>query len=137
MRHALRSDDLAPLAIDALARVPSKEAQLDLANLSVAPERPLPIRSQAAIALVEHIQKFGRFVTGAQADAIANAATAVEDADLRARLLAAQGVLSTSAKATGERLKVYVPKPIEPGKDEAPMPKVKEEGKDKPEEKKQ
>src|SRR5215467_10389440 len=28
MRHALHSDDLAPLAIDALARVPSKEAQL-------------------------------------------------------------------------------------------------------------
>jgi CheY-like chemotaxis protein len=137
MRHALHSDDLAPLAIDALARVPSKEAQLDLANLSVAPERPLPIRSQAAVALVEHIQKFGRFVTGPQADAIANAATTVEDADLRARLLAAQGVLSTSAKATGERLKIYVPKPVESGKDEVPMPKVKEEGKDKPEEKKQ
>ena len=65
IRYALFSDDLAPLAIDALAHVPSKEAQLDLANLAVAPERPVPVRSQAAIALVKHIQTYGRFVTGA------------------------------------------------------------------------
>lgn len=133
MRSALFSDDLAPLAIDALARIPSKDAQLDLANLAVAPERPVPIRSQAAIALVKHIQKFGRFVTGPQADAIANAGATVEDADLRARLLAAQGVLKTDLKATGDRLKAYVPKAAEPAKDAAPPPKEKEEPKGKEE----
>jgi hypothetical protein len=130
IRSALFSDELAPLAIDALARLPSKDAQLDLANLSVAPERPLPVRSHAAIALVKHIQKYGRFVTGPQADAIANAAATVEDADLRARLLAAQGVLKTDLKATGDRLKAYVPKPAEPAKDEVPPPKEKEEPKE-------
>ena len=83
MRSALFSDDLAPLAIDALTHVPSKEAQLDLANLAVAPSPAVPVRSQAAIALVKHIQRYGRFVTGPQADAIANAAATVEDADLR------------------------------------------------------
>ena len=137
IRSALQSDDLAPLAIDALARIPSKEAQLDLANLAVAPERPVPIRSQAAVALVKHIQQYGRFVTDPQADAIANSAAATEDADLRARLLAAQGVLKTDAKATGDRLKAYVPKPVEPAKDEAPKPKDKEEPRDKPAEKKE
>lgn len=137
MRHALMSDALAPLAIDALARLPSKDAQLDLANLSVAPERPLPIRAQAAIALVEHVQKYGRFVTGPQADAIANAAATVEDPDLRARLLAAQGVLRTNAKITGDRLKAYEPKPVAPAKEAAPMPKEKEEPKDQGEDKKQ
>jgi hypothetical protein len=131
MRYALFCDDLAPLAIDALTHVPSKESQLDLANLAVAPERPVPIRSQAAIALVKHIQRYGRFVTDPQADAIANAAATVDDADLRARLLAAQGVLKTDLKATGDRLKAYAPKPVEPAKDEVPPPKEKEDPKDK------
>jgi CheY-like chemotaxis protein len=137
IRYALFSDDLAPMAIDTLARLPSKDAQLDLANLAVAPERPIPIRAHAATALVEHIQKYGRFVTGPQADAIANAAGTVEDADLRARLLAAEGVLKTDARSTGDRLKAYVPKAVEPAKEEAPLPKEKEEGKDKEEPKKQ
>jgi CheY-like chemotaxis protein len=136
MRFALFSDDLAPLAIEALARVPSKDAQLDLANLAVAPERPVPIRTQAAAALVEHIQKFGSFVTGPQTDAIANASGTVEDVELKARLLAALGVLKTDPKATGDRLKAYTPKPVEAAKDDAPMPKEKEEAKDKPAEKK-
>ena len=137
MRSALFSDELAPMAIDALARIPSKDAQLDLANLSVAPERPLPVRSQAAIALVKHIQKYGRFVTAPQADAIANAAATVEDADLRARLLAAQGVLKSDLKATGDRLKSYVPKPAEPAKEEVSPPKEKEDPKEPPVDKKE
>jgi hypothetical protein len=124
IRGALKSDDLAPLAIDALARMPSKEAQLDLANLSVAPERPIPIRSQAAVALVEHIQSYGKFVTGPQTDAIAAAAGTAEDAALKAHLLAAQGVLKADAKSTGDRLKAYVPQPAEAQpKEEAPAPK--------------
>jgi CheY-like chemotaxis protein len=123
LRGALRSDDLASLAIDALLRLPSKEAQLDLANLAVAPERPIPLRTQAAAALVGHIQTFGRFVTAPQADAIRQAAESVEDNDLKARLLAAQGILQPSAKLTGERLKNYVPKPPELPKEEVPPSK--------------
>ena len=96
----------------------------------MAPERPVPVRSQAAIALVKHIQRYGRFVTGPQADAIANAAATVEDADLQPGLLAAQGVLKTDLKATGDRLKAYTPKAVEPAKDEAPPPKEKEEPKE-------
>jgi CheY-like chemotaxis protein len=130
MRGALASDDLAPLAIDAVARVPSKDVQLDLANLAVAPERPIPVRTQATAALVGHIQTFGRFVTVPQADAIRNAAETVEDVDLKARLLAAQGILQPNAKLTGERLKNYVPKPPE-AKEEVPPAKEKEDPKEK------
>ena len=136
LRFALFSDDLAPVAIDAIVRLPSKEGQLDLANLAVAPERPAAIRSQAAAALVEHIQTYGRFVTGPQADAIVNAVGATEDVDLKARLLAAQGVLKSDAKATGDRLKGYVPKPVEAPKEEVPPPKEKEDPKDKEDPKK-
>jgi hypothetical protein len=131
LRFALFFDELAPGAIDALARLPSKDAQLDLANLAVAPERAVPVRSQAAGALVEHIQKYGKFVTGPQADAIVTATGATEDADLKARLLAAQGVLKSDAKATGDRLKGYVPRPAEAPKGEVPPAKEKEEPKEK------
>ena len=131
MRGALKSDDLTPLAIDALTRISSKDVQLDLANLAVAPERPVPIRTQAATALVEHIQSFGRFVTDPQADAIAQSANATDDLELRTRLLAAEGVLRANAKGTGDRLKGYVPKPVEAPKEEVPPPKEKEKDKEK------
>jgi CheY-like chemotaxis protein len=135
LRGALKSDELAALAIDAVAKIPSKEVQLDLANLAVAPERPIPIRTQAAAALVEHIQTYGRFVTGPQADAITEAVPVVEDLDLKARLLAALGVLKADGKTTGDRLKGYVPKPAEAPKDEVPPPKEKEDPKENPEKK--
>jgi hypothetical protein len=128
IRRALLSDDLAPLAIDALAHIPSRNAQLDLANLAVAPDRPIALRTQAATALVGHIQAYGKFVTGPQAEAIANTAASTQDADLRARLLAAQGVLKADARTTGDRLKQYVPRAAEP-KEDVPPPKEKEEPK--------
>ncbi len=130
IRGALRSNELAPLAIDALARISSKDAQLDLANLAVANERPVPIRIQAAAALVEHVQAFGRFVTAPQASSIAQSASATEDLGLKARLLAAEGVLRADSKGTGARLKVYVPKAGEAPKGEVPPPKEKEEPKE-------
>lgn len=126
IRGALKSDDLAPLAIDALVKISSKDAQLDLANLAVAQERPVPIRTQAATALVEHVQTFGKFVTSAQGDAISQAAASTEDVELKARLLAAQGVLKADAKSTGDGLKGYVPKLGTAPKDDVPPPKEKE-----------
>jgi CheY-like chemotaxis protein len=111
---ALKSDDLAGLAIDAVVRIPSREAQQDLANLAVDGTRPVPLRSAAADALVTHIQSYGKFVTGPQADAVTTAAGATEDAELRARLLAAQGVLKSDLKGTADRLKGYVPKEAPP-----------------------
>jgi hypothetical protein len=130
IRGALLSDELAPLALDALVRMPSKEAQLVIANLASAPERPVQLRTQAAGALVEHIQSFGRFITGPQGDAIAAAAASAEDPDLRSRLLAVQGVLTADPKATGARLKGYVPKAVEPKKEDVPPAKDPDEKKE-------
>jgi len=133
LRGALKSDEFAPLAVEAIVRLPSKDVQLDLANLTVAPERPVPIRTQAAKALIEHMQAFGRHVTVPQSDAIANSVGTTEDLELKSHLLAALGVLKTDAKGTGDRLKNYVPKPapppkedIPPVKEEVPPPKEKE-----------
>lgn len=129
IRGALRSDDLAGLAIDAVVRLPSREAQQDLANLAVDGSRPVPLRTQAADALVQHLQTFGKFVTGPQAAAVAAAAGTVEEPALRARLLAAQGVLKSDLKGTADRLKGYVPKEAPP-KEAPPKEEPKEEKKD-------
>ena len=134
VRQSLQSDDLAPLAIDILARLPSREAQQDLANLATSGTRPAPVRTQAADALLKHVHAFGKFVTGPQTDALITAIDAADDVELRSKLLALQGVLRTDSKATGDRLRKYAPKVIE-GKVDAPPPK--EEPKDKPEEKKE
>ncbi len=130
IRSALKSDELAPLAVDALVKLSTREGQQDLSNLATDAGRPIPLRSQAADALVKHIQTFGKFVTGPQADSIAASALAADDAELKARLLAVQGVLTSTIKGTTDRLKGYQPKPVE-AKDAAP-PKEdpKEEKKD-------
>ena len=126
LRGALKSDEFAPLAVDALVRLPSKDVQLDLANLAVAPERSVPIRTQATNALIEHVQAFGSFVTMPQTEAIANSVGATEDLDLKSSLLAALGVLKADSKGTGDRLKNYVPKPAAAAQEPVPPPKEKE-----------
>src|SRR5262249_12701157 len=56
LRAALRSDDLAPAAIDAMAALPGKNPQQDLADLTLDPARPAPIRVKAANGLTRHVQ---------------------------------------------------------------------------------
>jgi CheY-like chemotaxis protein len=56
IRAALRSDDLAPAAIEAVGQLPGKEAQQDLANLVLDTARPANLRVKAAEQLVRHIQ---------------------------------------------------------------------------------
>jgi hypothetical protein len=67
-------------------------------------------------------------VTGPQVNAVAAAAGTAEDPELRARLLAAQGVLKSDLKGTADRLKGYVPKPPPPPA--PPKEEPKEEKKD-------
>src|SRR5207247_1383610 len=63
LRAALRVDALAADAIDAVAAFSSAEAQQALVSLAVsaAPaDRPLPIRTKAADAAIQHIQAHGK-----------------------------------------------------------------------------
>jgi hypothetical protein len=59
IRAALKSDDLAPAAIETVGRLPGKEAQQDLANFVLDPARPVPFRVKAAEELVHHMQVHG------------------------------------------------------------------------------
>jgi CheY-like chemotaxis protein len=53
--NALRSDDLAPAAIDAAGRLPGKEPQQRLADLVLDTARPAALRAKAAQELARHI----------------------------------------------------------------------------------
>ncbi|HEV3144637.1 MAG TPA: hypothetical protein VGZ47_12180 [Gemmataceae bacterium] len=56
IRAALKSDELAPAAIEAVGHLPGKDAQQDLANLVLDTARPANLRTKAAEQLVRHIQ---------------------------------------------------------------------------------
>ena len=72
LRDALRFDDLAEPAIDAVAQFKSPGAQQDLLNLALTPGRPPALRVKAADAVIRHIQaKFYEMVvdeTGADVE---------------------------------------------------------------------
>ena len=124
IRQALGSDELALIAIDTIVRMPSKLGQQDLATLATSDSRPAPIRIAATDALIRSVQTFGKFVTPEQVDALAVIAKATEDADVRAKLNTAIGVLKPDAKQTGGMLKNYVPDlSAPPAKEKGPDPK--------------
>lgn len=64
LRQALNSDDLAGPAVEALARIPTTDAQQDLLKLAHAKQRPVPLRVQAAEATTRHIQAYGKLTSG-------------------------------------------------------------------------
>ena len=133
---ALRVDDLAEPAIDAVARSASSEAQQALVSLAAAPTRPLPIRLKAADAAVRHIQLHGRLSPATLAGAVANLSNTEPNAEMRSRLLVLKGLLAPDPKAYVNDLKTYDPPlvPVAP-KGPAPMPKDPKEPKDPKDEK--
>jgi CheY-like chemotaxis protein len=135
LRDALRSDDLADPAIDAVARFGSPGAQQDLLNLALTAGRPVPVRVKAADAVIRHIQTHGKAIEKGQAEAVTAMAAKEENAELRGKLLVIRGFVgATPAEFLGE-LRGYspplVPPPAKPpekkGSDEpVPEPKPKE-----------
>jgi CheY-like chemotaxis protein len=121
LRQALQNPELAPLAIDAVARLASKEAQQDLASTilgGLAPE----VRAQATDALIKHIQQRGKMISDPQRLLLLDKARTETDPALKNRLLALKGVLSANARDTGTQL-LAIPTgapaaPKEPAKDE-------------------
>jgi CheY-like chemotaxis protein len=135
LRDALRSDDLAEPAIDAVGRFSSPGAQQDLLNLALTAGRPVPLRVKAADAVIRHIQTFGKSIEKGQAEAVTAAIGKEENAEVRGKLLVIRGFVgATSAEFIGE-LRGYappiVPPPAKPpekkGSDEpVPEPKPKD-----------
>jgi CheY-like chemotaxis protein len=132
LRAALRIDDIAEAAIEALSKFGSADTQQALLSLAVNAMRPLPIRSKAADAGVRHIQANGKLVPKNISDEIADAATKEPDVALRGKLLTLKGMLAHNSGTFLNDLKGYTP-PLIPGalpklppKEKEPEPKPKE-----------
>ncbi len=130
LRKALRSKDLAPQAIEAVAKLSSKEAQQDLASVVLAnsEDNPPANRIAAADALIKHIQLRGNLLSQPQIQLLTDLANTEANADLKGKLISLQGIFSANAKSTGAKLLEYIPA--------APMPKEPKEPEKKEEEKK-
>jgi CheY-like chemotaxis protein len=118
LRHALQRPEHALLAIDAVERLSSKEAQQDLASVLLS-NLDAPIRARAGDALIRHIQQRGLMTSAPQRKLILDLATTETDPAVRIRVLALKGILDADAKAIGKGLIGYTPAP-------APAPAPKE-----------
>lgn len=109
LREALRSAELAPLAIEVVARLPGKEAQQDLAAFALKQEQPPELRSRAAAELSKHIQTHGNLLTRAQVQLLDEQATSESNTEVRARLLAVMGSLRPTTQRNSELIQRFDP----------------------------
>jgi hypothetical protein len=126
--EALRTGRLSPrgqiAAIDALARLPGSRPQLELIHTILDNARPAAppndVRTAAAEALVQNIQRFGVQVTQSEFAPVRTLARQEKlPAQFKAQLAVLIGSLRPDARTTGERLKRYQPdlvKPLPPPK---------------------
>mgnify|MGYP002780553737 CR=1 FL=1 len=124
LKTALREDELAEPAIDALSRIPTADAQQDLLNVALAGTRPAEIRFRAADRAQLHIQAFGKLIPATQAAAIAPAAEMEKVGDLKGKLLVLQQLLVGTPNEIVGLIPKY-PNPLTPPA--APMPEPKKD----------
>jgi hypothetical protein len=129
LRAALRVDELADMAIEAVARFGSSDAQQGLLALALNVGKPLPLRIKAADAAIQHVQVNGKAVGMGLTDPLAEMADKEADLTLRGKLLTLKGMLAHTPGVFVDQVRGYNP-PLLP-----PPPKEPEPKKD-PEEKK-
>lgn len=127
LREALNLDDLAPAAIDAVERFKSGESQQALLRLALKDvrDRPLPLRSKAADAVIRHIRANGPMIPQNLIDQVKEQANTEPDTELRGKLLTLKGMLAFKPSEFVDELKKYSPPIIPP----APAPKKEPEPK--------
>jgi hypothetical protein len=123
---ALRAGRLTPegqqRATDLAARLPGARAQQELAMVTLAATRPVPVRVAAAKGLLRHRQTFGALLPASIVQALREeGANPSLDPLLKEPLLLLTGVLGSEPRSTGDRLRDYapaVPAPPPPAKKE-------------------
>jgi CheY-like chemotaxis protein len=126
---ALRTGRMKPASqerlIEIATRLPGARPQQELANVTLASARPLPVRLAAAKGLLAHRQRYGPQLPPALVQALrAEAGKADTDPLLKERLDLLTGAFGSEPRSTGERLRDYDPAPV------APLPVPKKEEKD-------
>ena len=124
LRQALQNPAIASMAIEAVVRLPGKDAQQDIASMILG-TLEAPVRAQAVDALIRHVQQRGLMVSDAQKTLLLDRVTTEADAGVRTRLLALRGILQPNSRETGGRLRDFVPG-AEP-KEKIEEPKEKKE----------
>lgn len=94
LRAALKDDELADAAVDAVARIPTAEVQQDLLAVALDPKRPAALRMRAADRALQHIQSFGETIPRPLAKSLASGAAAEPAGDLRGKLLVIHQLVS-------------------------------------------
>ena len=122
LRQQLQKPEFAAMAIDAVSRLASKEAQQDIASVVLGNLDPV-IRAQAADALIKGIQQRGKMISDPQKLMLLDKSATEADPEVRNRLLALRGILQPSAKETGARLLGFTPAPPAEAKEKKEAPK--------------
>lgn len=127
LRQAMRDDELAEDAIEAVGRIPTAEAQQDLLFVALSGMRPIPLRMRAADLVVRHVQQFGTLTPENQVTTLGKLAASEPDADLKARLLVVYHLVTNRPGELGALMLRYPP-PL-PQPPVAPVPAPAQEGK--------
>jgi hypothetical protein len=125
LRAALRVDDLADSAIEAVARFGSSAAQESLIVLVLNGTKPLPLRTKAADAAIRQIQVNGKSIPKTLIPALVELSASEPDLVLRGKLLTLKGMLAYNQDDFVNELKGYNPPVI-------PAPPAKEPAKEPP-----
>ncbi len=107
--NALRSKELANLAVEAAGRLPGPAPQRELAKVVSDQGQPEGLRSAAAIELCRHIQQNGLVLTAEQIRGIGTLYGTVKEPKLKANVALVLGSMHPDARQTGERLRSFTP----------------------------
>ena len=107
--QGLVSNDLAPLAVEAVGSLPGADAQRQLARVVLDNGRPAGLRTAAAHSLTQSIQHFGLQLTPEQVGGLQALSVSAPDAKLKSGLAVVVGALRPDPRQTGQRLQQYVP----------------------------
>jgi hypothetical protein len=117
---ALRVDDLAEVALDGVAQLPSAEAQQALVSLAGQGGRPVDLRIRAGDAAILHIQLHGKLTPATLVGPIVAQSATETNAELRGKLIVLKGLLAPNPKDYVSDLRNYSP-PLVPPPPPAPM----------------
>lgn len=106
---ALSDDSLAPDAMEALVHLPDPMIQPTLMGIVRNPQRPLPLRLQAADTAIRHAQRFSPTLPPEQVEPTRQAASMEKDLSLRLRVLAYLNLLAPQPQNFRQDLLNYIP----------------------------
>jgi CheY-like chemotaxis protein len=109
IRSALKVEELTRPAIEATARLTTRDAQSDLASLVLDASRPAEVRILAAEALVQNVRRIGVTLTTQQMQSLLDLMPTIQEPVFRARVAAVVGSIQQTAEQSGLRMQRFAP----------------------------